>query len=130
MKKLSFILTIIGLMFIISCNHESESSFTTRKGYSRNEKLKGDIGSVTISHYNLENRFGVEQQGSLKIEEQFIFNDAGNVIKQITYNPNGNPGYKYSTVISVYNEQNNLICKIEHSEDTIIMLKLDTIIIV
>lgn len=118
MKRSSNILTIIGLILFISCNHESDSSFTTRKGYPRKENLKGDIASIIVSHYNLENKFGQEVQGDLKIEEQFIFNDAGNVIKQITYNPNGNPGYKYSTVKRVYNEQNNLICKIEHSEDT------------
>ena len=118
MKTPCFILTIIGFIAFISCNNESESSFATRKGYSRNENLKGDIASVIVSHYNLENKFGEEQQGELKIEEQFIFNDAGNVIEEITYNPNGNPGYKYSTVKRVYNEKNDLIKKIEHSEDT------------
>ena len=118
MKRSSNILTIIGLILLISCNHESDSSFTTRKGYPRKENLKGDIASVIVGHYNLENKFGQEEHGDLKLEQQFIFNNAGNVVEEITYIPFGNPGYKYSTVKRIYNDQNNLVKKIEHSEDT------------
>lgn len=118
MKKHQSVLIIILSILFVSCNSRSESTIIERKGYTRSEELVGDIASVTISHYALSTKFGEEEIGDLKIEETFIFNAAGNVVEQITYNPIGNPGYKYSTVKRIYNEQEQLIKKIEYSEDT------------
>lgn len=115
MRNYKYLPVIILSFLFASCEHNSESIKITRKGYS-GEELIGDIASVTISHYDLESKFGEERAGNLKIEEKYVFNSIGNVIEYVTYHPNGI--YKYSTTKRFYNEQDKLVKKVESHDDT------------
>lgn len=115
MRNFKYLSVIILSILFASCEQNTESSKLTRKGYS-GEELIGDIASVTISHCTLEEKFGEECIGRLKIEEKYIFNNVGNVIEYVTYNPNGI--YKYSTTKRFYNEQDKLVKKVKSHDDT------------
>ena len=117
MRNFKYLSVIILSILFASCEQNTESSKLTRKGYS-GEELIGDIVSVTISHCTLEEKFGEECIGRLKIEEKYIFNNIGNVVEYIQYIPYNEPENQYSFTKRFYNEIDKLVKKVEFDRDT------------
>ena len=76
-----------------------------RTGWDKEYPLYGQVKSVTISSYDIVNKFGKNEKGELKDRETYVFNSAGDVeqcVKSVEYvlkyhyNTDGVEIHKYS----------------------------------
>jgi hypothetical protein len=76
--------------------------------------LYGDVESVTITKYQLEDKFGEVVRGDIENCEKYYFNEAGDVIEYVQYNPDGSLREKKTYK---YDASRNLVEKAYYDSD-------------
>ena len=118
MKRIFLFLAAISLL--VACSgEESNSEAETKQSSEANDvkpkaperqgwkgSLYGDVESVTISEYDLKERFGEEVKGDLKDRYIYKFNERGDVIEKARYNSDGSLDEK---IIYKYDSKGNQI---------------------
>ena len=104
MKRLS-LLVVAMLLATASFAQVKKSPAPERTGWDKEYPLYGQVKSVTISSYDIVNKFGKNEKGELKDRETYIFNSAGDVeqclkygeyVLKYHYNTGGVEIHKYS----------------------------------
>ena len=107
MKRL-FLLAAVT--FIVACNSLSTTDVKIvvpqRQGWDNEIPLYGDVESVTISEYGVEDKFGEVVKGDLESRVIVKFNEKGDVIEGTQYNSDGSLDSKY---IYKYDSKGNII---------------------
>ena len=111
MKRLLLFVTAVMILAACASNAVSSSEDNApqdRKGWYDHE-LYGNVASVTMKTYDLDMKFGEETLGELESSHQYVFNEAGDVIKDvyILYFSSGDP-FGYARV-NVYDEKRNIL---------------------
>ena len=118
MKRLFFAIALVAVscLSMSACatdskkesNSESMSACATakpeapeRQGWEENIPLYGDVESVVVAEYKLEEKFGEVVRGDIVDCAKYYFNKAGDVIERDKYNSygslRGKDVYKYDT---------------------------------
>ena len=113
MKRL-FLLSAIALVAICSNAYGSSLIGTPtkpeapeRQGWWEEDfPLYGDVESVTITTYELKDRFGELIRGNVDSSCKYYFNAAGDVIESAVYNSDGSLNDK---TIYEYDSEGNII---------------------
>ena len=77
-------------------------------------KADGEVESVDIAIYKLEEKFGEVVRGDIWCSEKYYFNKAGDVIESAYYDSDGSLGWKY---IYKYDVSGNMIEWAEYKSD-------------
>ena len=104
MKRL-FLLFSISVAALFS-SYDLKAEAPERQGWEKNFPLYGDVESVVMTEYKLEEKFGEVVRGCIRDYDKYYFNDAGDVIKEDCYNSDGSLSYKY---IYKYDSSGNMI---------------------
>ena len=125
MKRLFFAIALVAVscLSMSACatdskkesNSESMSAYATdsqsdssskpeapeRQGWWAGIPLYGDVESVVVATYNLEDKFGEVVRGDIKDSKKYYLNKAGDVFEKAEYNSYGSLAwksiYKYDT---------------------------------
>lgn len=97
MKRLFFAITIVAVsclsMSAYATDSQSDSSSKPeapeRQGWGGDIPLYGDVESVVVAEYKLEEKFGEVVRGDVKYPEKYYFNKAGDVIEYAFYTSDG-----------------------------------------
>ena len=76
--------------------------------------LYGNVESITITRYELTDKFGEITKEEVREKEFYKFNLKGNVVEQYKYDRVGSQNYKY---LNKYDSQGNKIEKASHNAD-------------
>ena len=85
-----------------------------RQGWWEYFPLYGDVESVVVAGYELEEKFGEVVRGDIKDSKKYYFNKAGDVIERVWYNSNGSLRYKH---IYKYDASGNVIEGVVYNSD-------------
>ena len=135
MKRLFFAIALVAVsclsMSAYATDSQSDSSSKPeapeRQGWREDFPLYGDVESVVVATYKLEEKFGEVVQGDIVDCEKYYFNKAGDVIERDKYNSygslRGKDVYKYDTSGNMiegagYNSDGSLLCKEIYKYDT------------
>ena len=94
MKRLFTILAIVTLLPSIAFAQVKKADAPERDGYE-GVPLYGDIESITVREYLLEDKFGKEGKGEMTDWIKYTFNQRGDVIEEASYNSDGSLDLKY-----------------------------------
>ena len=89
MKRFLLIATILVAASVCDLNAITKSDTPERQGWDREVPLYGDVESVFITGYNLEDRFGEIVQGEIEWCTKYRFNTKGDVMDISYYNSDG-----------------------------------------
>ena len=123
MKRLFFAIALVAVscLSMSACatdskkesNSESMSDCATakpeapeRQGWLEDVPLYGDVESVVVTTYNLEDKFGEVVRGDIEDCEKYYFNKAGDVFEKAEYNSYGSLDWK---IIYKYDASGNMI---------------------
>ena len=126
MKRIFLFLAAISLL--VACSgEESNSEAETKQSSEANDvkpkaperqgwkgSLYGDVESVTISEYDLKEKFGEVVKGDLEERVVGRFNEKGDVIEGAEYNSDGSLDEK---IIYKYDSKGNEIERAEYNSD-------------
>ena len=111
MKRL-FLLSAIAIIAICSSSCGSSQSGAPAKpeppkrhGWDYSP-LYGDVESVVMTEYKLEQKFGEIVRGDIESRNKYYFNEAGDVIEEASYDLDGSLRYK---TIYKYDSSRNMI---------------------
>ena len=111
MKRLLLFVTAVMILDACASNAVSSSEDNARKdrkGWYGHE-LYGNVASVTKKTYDLNMKFGEETLGELKSSHQYVFNEAGDVIKDVyTHYSSSGDSFSYASV-NVYDDKRNIL---------------------
>ena len=122
MKRLFFAIALVAVsclsMSAYATDSQSDSSSKPeapeRQGWEGDIPLYGDVESVDIAIYKLEEKFGEVVRGDIWCSEKYYFNKAGDVIESAYYDSDGSLGWKY---IYKYDVSGNMIEWAEYKSD-------------
>ena len=109
MKRLFFAIALVAVsclsMSAYATDSQSDSSSKPeapeRQGWREDFPLYGDVESVVVAIYELEEKFGEVVRGDIVDCAKYYFNKAGDVIERDKYNSygslRGKDVYKYDT---------------------------------
>ena len=134
MKRLFFAIALVAVsclsMSAYAIDSQSDSSSKPeapeRQGWGDDFPLYGDVESVVVAKYELEEKFGKVVRGDIVDCAKYYFNKAGDVIERDKYNSygslRGKDVYKYDTSGNMiegagYNSDGSLIEKYIYKYD-------------
>ena len=100
MKRLFLLVALCGS--IVAAKAQAPERQNWDGGFS----LYGNVESVTITEYELQDKFGEVIRGDVQFKEKYCFNNAGDVIEDASYNSDGSLSCKW---ISKYDSSANMI---------------------
>ena len=84
MKRLFLLFSISVATLFSSCNI-LDSETPKRQGWDEDTPLYGNVESVTVTAYYLEERFGEAVRGGVECCDKYYFNTSGDVVEQANY---------------------------------------------
>ena len=103
MKRIFLFLTAL---FLFTSYSIAKPKAPERQGWD-NYPLYGDVEEVTISEYELSEKFGEEVKGNLSSKELYKFNERGDVIEAARYNSDGELYDLYGNAKAIYKYDSN-----------------------
>ena len=103
MKRLFFAIALVAVsclsMSAYAIDSQSDSSSKPeapeRQGWREDIPLYGDVESVVVATYKLEEKFGEVVRGDIESSEKYYFNKAGDVFEKAVYNSYGSLRVNY-----------------------------------
>ena len=96
-----FLLFSISIAALLSSCDQFKAEVPERQGFEGDIPLYGDVESVTITEYYLEERFGEVVRGNIHSCSKYYFNTSGDVVECAEYIYDGSLGnktiYKYDS---------------------------------
>ena len=112
MRRLFLLFSIsIAALF---CSYDLKAEAPKRQGWWKNIPLYGDVESVVMTPYELEEKFGEVVRGGILDCRKHYFNDAGDVIEYAWYYSDGSLREKE---IYKYDSSGNMIEKARYNSD-------------
>ena len=109
MKRLFTLLAIVALLPAISFAQVKKADAPIRQGYDSGfTPLYGDVESITIREYKLEERFDEVVKGEMEDCDKYTFNQRGDVVEYAVYDSYGRKGkdlYKYDSAGNMIEEE-------------------------
>ena len=100
--------SVVISIFITGCSKEQKENDLTKFN------IKGDVKSIKYRAYDATVRFGEIEKENRKYYDEAYFNDEGNQVETIFYNPDGGINWKYTYE---YDEEGNNVRVIEYKSD-------------
>jgi hypothetical protein len=109
MKRLFFAIALVAVSCLSTSAYATDSQNDSsskpeapeRQGWREDIPLYGDVESVVVTTYKLEEKFGEVVRGDIESSEKYYFNKAGDMIEWAGYNSDGSlrgkDVYKYDT---------------------------------
>ncbi|MDO5498015.1 MAG: hypothetical protein Q4F45_09060, partial [Alistipes sp.] len=120
MKRL-FILAIVALLPAISFAQVKKADAPKRQRYNGSfTPLYGDVESITIRRYILEDKFGEVVKGEMEVCDKYTFNQRGDVVEYEEYNSDGSLDWKD---LYKYDSAGNMIEEAKYFSDGILIGK-------
>ena len=113
MKRL-FLLVAVSLVALCSSIATTKAQAPERQGWDEDFSLYGNVESVTITQYELQDKFGEVIRGDVEDKNKYCFNNVGDVIEYAYYNSDGS---LYSKYISKYDSSGNKIEYARYNSD-------------
>ena len=105
MKRL-FLLVAVTLVALCGSIATTNAQAPERQNWNGGFPLYGNVESVTITWYELHDKFGEVIRGDVQGKHKYCFNNAGDVIEYAHYNSDGSLPWKY---IYKYDSYGNMI---------------------
>ena len=112
MKRL-FLLISITIAALFS-SYDLKAEAPERQGWEKDFPLYGDVESVVMTKYKLEEKSGEFVRGGILDYDKYYFNDAGDVIEYASYRLDGSFGYKH---IYKYDSSGNMVEEALYNSD-------------
>ena len=123
MKRLFFVIALVavGCLSMSACATDSKKESSSesmsdcaiakpkapeRQGWREDIPLYGDVESVAVTKYKLEEKYGEVVRGDIEDCEKYFFNQAGDVIERDKYDTDGSLREKH---IYKYDASGNMI---------------------
>ena len=113
MKRLFTILAIVTLLPSIAFAQVKKADAPIRQGYNDDlPPLYGDVESITIREYILEDKFGEVVKGEMGVCDKYTFNQRGDAVEMARYISGGS---LYRKDLYKYDSAGNMIEKAEYN---------------
>ena len=112
MRRIFLLISITTAALFSSYDLKAEAP--ERQGWKEVFPLYGDVESVVMTHYKLEDKFGEVVRGDILYCRKYYFNDAGDVIEDAWYKSDGSLGSKS---IYKYNFSGNMVEEASYDSD-------------
>ena len=116
MKRL-FLLMAVTLVALCGSIATTKAQAPERQNWDGGFSLYGNVESVTITGYELQDKFGEVIRGDVQGKCKYCFNNAGDVIEEAYYNSDGSLKRKD---IYKYDSSRNIIELTEYKSDALI----------
>ena len=115
MRRLFLLISITTAALFSSYDLKAEAP--ERQGWEKDFSLYGDVESVVMTEYKLEDKFGEVVRGDILYCRKYYFNDAGDVIEDARYDSYGSLGDKD---ICKYDSSGNMIEETKYRSEALI----------
>ena len=112
MKRLFLLFSITTAALFSSYDLKAEAP--ERQGWKEDSPLYGDVESVVMTKYKLEEKSGEVVRGCILDYDKYYFNDTGDVIEYASYRLDGSFGYKH---IYKYDSSGNMVEEALYNSD-------------
>ena len=119
MKRLFLLFSITTAALFSSCDLLKPEA-PERQGFEEGIPLYGDVESVVITQYKLEDKFGEVVRGGIRGCREYYFNDAGDIIERAWYNSDG---LLIDKAICKYDSSGNMIEYADYDPDGSLFVK-------